>query len=104
MQGKLLRLHISEHDRWQGKPLYEAVVARCREMGIAGATVLRGLEGYGDASEIHRHHLLGHDQPILVIIADTPQNIDRLVPVLESMMDTGLIAVSEVEMIRVARG
>jgi hypothetical protein len=101
MRGKLLRAHFCEHDHWQGKPLYEAVVEKCREMGIAGVTVFRGLEGYGESCEMHRAHLIGHHQPILVVAGDTPENIDRLVPVLESMMETGMIAVSEVEMVRV---
>src|SRR6476660_6575354 len=83
--AKLLRLHFSEHDRYEGKALYEAVVQKCREMSIAGATVFRGLEGYGESTEIHRHHLLVHDQPIVVTIIDSEENIQRLLPVLEGM-------------------
>jgi hypothetical protein len=55
-KAKLLRLHFGESDQYQGKPLYEAIVNRCKELKIAGATVLRGLEGYGESAEIHRHH------------------------------------------------
>lgn len=101
--GKLLRLHICERDRWQGKPLYEAIVEKCREMGISGVSVFRGVEGYGESTEIHRPHLLGHHLPILVVIVDTPEKVDKLVPALEAMMDTGLLAVSEVEMLRIAK-
>lgn len=102
--AKLLRIHISESDRWQGKPLYEAIVARCREMKIAGATVLRGLEGYGESAEMHRAHLVRHDQPIVIMIVDSDEKLTALSPVVEEMMDTGLIAVSDVQMIRVQKG
>src|SRR5215467_10419089 len=98
--AKLLRLHLSEHDRYGGKALYEAIVEKCRELKIAGATVFRGLEGYGDTAEIHRSHLLNHDLPIVVQIVDSEENISRLVPVLEEMMDTGLIAISDVTVTR----
>ena len=101
--GKLLRLHFTERDRYQGKPLYEAIVEKCREMKIAGATVFRGLEGYGDTAEIHRSHVLRHDLPIVVQIVDSPENIQQLVPILEEMMDKGLIAVSDVSTIRVQK-
>jgi hypothetical protein len=101
--ARLLRIHISEGDRVQGKPLYEVIVAKCRELKIAGATVLRGLEGYGESAELHRSHLARHDQPIVVSIVDTPENLDRLVPVIEDLMDTGLIAVSDVRVIRVQK-
>jgi len=87
----------------QGKPLYEAIVAKCRELKIAGATVLRGLEGYGESAELHRSHLARHDQPIVVSIVDTAENLDRLVPMVEDLMDTGLIAVSDVQVIRVQK-
>jgi len=99
--AKLLRLHFSESDRYGDKPLYEAVVDRCKELGIAGATVFRGLEGFGETAELHRRHLLHHDQPIIVTVVDTPDNIARLIPQLESMLDTAVIAVSDVEAIRI---
>ena len=101
--AKILRLHFSEHDRYRGKPLYEAVVDKCRELHIAGATVYRGLEGYGETAEMHRSHLLTHDLPIIVSIVDSAENIARLLPVVEEMMDKGLIAMRDVEMIRIQR-
>jgi PII-like signaling protein len=101
--AKILRLHFSEHDRYRGKPLYEAVVDKCRELHIAGATVYRGLEDYGETAEMHRSHLLTHDLPIIVSIVDSAENIARLLPVVEEMMDKGLIAMSDVEMIRIQR-
>jgi uncharacterized protein len=101
--ARILRVHISESDRYQGKPLFEAVVAKCLELKIAGATVFRGLEGYGETAEMHRAHLVRHDQPIVITIVDTAENLARLIPVLEDMLDTGLLATSEVEMIRVQK-
>jgi uncharacterized protein len=101
--ARLLRIHISEGDRFQGKPLYEAIVARCRELKIAGATVLCGIEGYGESAEVHKSHLARHDQPILISIVDSADNLARLVPVVEEMMDNGLIAVSDVRVVRVQK-
>jgi PII-like signaling protein len=100
-KAQLLRLHFGESDRYKGKPLYEAIVNRCKELKIAGATVFRGLEGYGETAEIHRHHLVRKDQPIVVTIVDTPENLRRLIPEVEDMMDTGLIATSDVEYMRI---
>lgn len=101
--AKLLRIHICESDRHEGKPLYEAIVAKCRELKIAGATVFRGLEGYGDTAEVHRAHLIRHDQPIVVTIVDVPEKLATLVPVVEAMMDTGLLAISDVRVVRVEK-
>ena len=101
--AKLMRLHFSEHQRYKGKPLYEAIVEKCLEMKIAGATVLRGLEGYGGMAHIHRSHLLTHDLPIIVTIVDSADNIARLAPVVEEMMETGLIAVSDVQIERIQK-
>ena len=102
-KSKLLRLHFGESDRYNGKPLYEAIVNRCKDLKIAGATVFRGLEGYGETAEIHRHHLIRKDQPIVVTIVDTPENLGRLIPEVEEMMDTGMIATSDVEYIRIEK-
>ena len=101
--AKLLRLHFGESDRYNGKPLYEAIVNRCKELKIAGATVFRGLEGYGETAEIHRHHLIRKDQPIVVTIVDSPENLGRLIPEVEEMMDTGMIATSDVEYMRIEK-
>jgi len=101
--AKLMRLHFSEHHRYKGKPLYEAIVQKCLELKIAGTTVLRGLEGYGGMAQIHRSHILTHDLPIVVTIVDSAENIDRLAPIVEEMMDTGLIAVSDVQIKRIQK-
>jgi uncharacterized protein len=102
-KAKLLRLHFGEADQYKGKPLYEAIVNRCKELKIAGATVFRGLEGYGGTAEIHRHHLVRKDQPIVVTIVDTPENLGRLIPEVEEMMGTGMIATSDVEYMRIEK-
>jgi len=102
-KAQLLRLHVGESDRYNGKPLYEAIVNRCMELKIAGATVFRGLEGYGETAEIHRHHVVRKDQPIVVTIVDTPGNLGRLIPELEEMMDTGMIATSDVDYMRIEK-
>jgi PII-like signaling protein len=100
-KAKMLRIHFGEDDKWQGKPLYEAIVAKCRELDLAGATVLRGIEGYGASTLIHKKHLLwSSDRPIMVSVVDTEQNIKKLLPALDEMVDEGLIAMSEVEVIR----
>jgi hypothetical protein len=72
-------------------------------MRIAGATVFRGLEGYGESAEVHKSHLARHDQPILISIVDSAENLDRLIPALEEMMDTGLIAISDVQVTRIQK-
>jgi PII-like signaling protein len=95
--AKILRLHFSEQDKYDSKPLHEVILAKCQELSIAGAMVFRGFEGYGESATIHRHHLIGHDEPIIVTIIDSDENIRRVLPALEEMMDTGLIAISDVE-------
>ena len=102
-KAQLLRLHFGESDQYNGKPLYEAIVQRCRELTIAGATVFRGLEGFGESAEIHRHHMIRKDQPIVVTIVDTAENLARLIPELEEMMDTGMIATSDVDYLRIEK-
>src|SRR5690349_9429992 len=83
-QATLLRLHICEADKYRGKPLHEAIVNRCMELDIAGATVFRGLEGFTESAEIRRPHLIGRDLPIVINVVDTPENIQRLIPELDA--------------------
>jgi PII-like signaling protein len=101
--ARLLRIHLSEGDQYGGKPLYHAIVQKCRELGIAGATVFKGLEGFGESAEIHKSHLLTHHLPIVVTIVDSEQNIQRLLPAVAEIVDTGLIAMSDVEVTRIQR-
>jgi len=99
--AKMIRIHFGEDDRWQGKPLYEAIVEEARRQDLAGATVYRGIEGYGASSRIHRRHLLtSSDLPVMVCIVDEEQKIQRFLPTLERMVNEGLIAISDVEVIR----
>jgi len=100
-KAKMLRIHFGEDDKWRDKPLYEAIVMKCRELDIAGATVFRGIEGYGASSLIHKQHFLrSSDRPIMVSVIDTEEKIKTLIPALDEMVDEGLIAMSEVEVIR----
>lgn len=99
--ARLIQIHIAESDRHDGTPLYEVLVSRCRELGIAGATVFRGIEGYGETATIHRKPLLGTDQPVVVMIVDSEENIARVRTALEDLIDTGMIAESRVSMKRV---
>jgi uncharacterized protein len=100
-KAKMLRIHFGEDDKWHEKPLYEAIVMKCRELDIAGATVFVGIEGYGASSLIHKRHLLrSSDRPIMVSVIDTEEKIKTLIPALDEMVDEGLIAMSEVEVIR----
>jgi uncharacterized protein len=100
-KAKMLRIHFGEDDRWHGKPLYEAIVEKCRELDLAGATVYRGIEGYGASTLIHRAHLLrSSDRPIMVSVVDIEENISKLLPALDQMVSDGLIAMSDVEVIK----
>jgi uncharacterized protein len=101
-KAKMLRIHFGENDKWNGKPLYRAIVEKCRALDLAGATVFRGIEGYGASTLIHRSHRLSFssDAPIMVSVVDSEENIQRLIPFLDAMVDEGLIAMSEVEVIK----
>ncbi len=101
--AKILRIHISESDKYGEKTLYEAIIGKCRKMQIAGATVFQGLEGYGETGELHVAHLVRHDQPIVIVVIDTAENVARLISVVEEMMHTGLIASSDAHSIRVEK-
>ena len=101
--AKILRLHFSASDRWKGHPLYEGIVNKCRELNLAGATVLRALEGYGETGEMHRHHLTSSDEPLVVVIVDTEEKLAASIPAFEEMMNTGVMVLSDAEMIRVRR-
>jgi PII-like signaling protein len=101
--ARLVRVLLSEADQFGGKPAYEAIVEKCRELGIAGAMVLRGVEGFGESTEMHRAHLLVSDRPIVVTIVDSEENVARLLRALEDMLETGLIATSIVQAARIQK-
>jgi hypothetical protein len=98
-QGHLLRIYIGESDRHEGKPLYEWIVRRAREHGVAGATVLRGLEGFGANSRLHTHKILrlSTDLPIVVEIVDTIEKIEAFLPVIDSAIAEGLATIEKVQ-------
>lgn len=102
--GKLLRFYVNERDEYLGKPLYQAIVARCQELNLAGVTVFRGLEGFGESSEVHRSHLFGSDQPIVITVVEGPEKARGVLPVLQAMMGSGVIAVTDVEVTVVSNG
>jgi len=100
-EGQLLRIFIGENDRWHGKPLYEAIVTRAREEGLAGATVLRGLMGYGAKSRIHTAKVLrlSEDLPIVVEIVDRSDRIEKFRPLLDEMVADGLVTLERAQVI-----
>lgn len=97
-EGELLRIFVGESDRWEGKPLYEALLLRARAAGLAGATVLRGMAGFGAASRIHRASVLrlSQDLPIVIEIVDRADRIQAALPGLEAMVGEGLITLQPV--------
>jgi len=100
--GKLLRIFIGESDRWGHSPLYEAIVLKAREKGLAGATVLRGPMGFGASSHLHTAKILrlSEDLPMIIEIVDTEEKIQSFLPELETMVLEGLITLEAVEVIR----
>ena len=100
-QGRMLRIHFGEDDKWQGKPLHEAILAKCQELGLDNAIVYRGIEGYGSSTRVRHasHWKFSKDAPILLTVLDTEEQIARLVPHLDEMIQEGLVASSTVEII-----
>jgi uncharacterized protein len=100
-EGKLLRLFIGESDTWHGKPLYQAIVERVRKEGLAGATVIRGIEGFGADSHLHTSRILrlSEDLPVVIEIVDTPERIDRVVPILDEMVGEGMLTLERVQVV-----
>lgn len=105
-QGVLLRIFIGESDRWDGKPLYEAIVLKARELKLAGATVLRGPMGFGASSRLHTTKILrlSEDLPMVIEIVDSKEMIDELLPHVDTMMTDGLITLENVRVIRYRGG
>lgn len=97
--GKLLRIFVGESDRHQGLPLYEWIVRKARERGLAGATVLRGLEGFGAHSRLHTAKILrlSSDLPIVIEIVDTEEKIQAFLPSIDDAIGEGLATLEKVE-------
>jgi PII-like signaling protein len=101
-KAKLMRIYIGENDKWNDKPLYEAVVNGLRAHDIAGVTVYRGILGYGANRRIHKDARLSlsHDRPILLSIVDTEEKLQAFMPILDQMVQQGLVVLSNVDVIK----
>ncbi len=99
--GQLLRIFIGESDQWRGRPLYEAIVHRARERGMAGATVLRGIEGFGAHAHLHTARILrlSEDLPVVVEMVDSEEAIRDFLPELDEMVGEGMVTLERVEVI-----
>ncbi len=104
LKGKasLLRIFIGENDKHKGKPLYELIVFKARELKLAGATVLRGIMGFGAHSHLHTAKILrlSEDLPIVIEMVDTGENLEKIMPFLDEVIKDGLITTEEVEIIK----
>ncbi len=100
-EAVLLRIFIGESDRWEHKPLYEAIVLKARELHLAGATVLRGPMGFGKSSRLHTAKILrlSMDLPLVIEIVDGEEKINSFLPVLDKMMGGGLLTMEKVKVI-----
>ncbi|MPZ56572.1 MAG: DUF190 domain-containing protein [Rhizobiales bacterium] len=98
----LLRIFLGEDDKHDRQPLYEAIVLKAREMGLAGATMLRGPMGFGHSSHLHTTKILrlSQDLPIVIEIVDTQEKIDAFLPVLDGMMSSGLVTLERVQVLQ----
>jgi len=101
-EGHLLRIFIGESDKWQGKPLYEAIVIKARELHMAGATVLRGPMGFGAHSRMHTAKILrlSEDLPIVIEIVDSAAKINTLMPFIDEAVQEGLVTLERVRVIK----
>src|SRR5512144_3178386 len=97
-EGTLLRIIIGETDKWHGTILYEEIVQHVRKEGIAGATVLRGIEGFGADSRLHTSRILrlSEDLPVVIEMVDTPEEMDRVLPALDEMVGEGMVTTERV--------
>ena len=101
-EGMLLRIFIGESDMYKGKVLYEQIVLKAREMNLAGATVIRGIMGFGADSRMHTAKLLrlSEDMPVIIEIVDTKENLDKLLPFFDETVTEGLITLEKVRVIK----
>lgn len=99
--AQLLRIFIGEADKYQGRPLYEAIVEEARKRNLAGATVLRGVLGYGASTQVHSAKVLrlSEDLPMVVEIVDTPERIEAFLPDLDEMVGEGMVTLERVQLI-----
>ncbi|MEX2245401.1 MAG: DUF190 domain-containing protein [Dehalococcoidia bacterium] len=99
--ARLLKVYIGEADKWRGKPLSTALVERLRAEGLAGATVTRGVEGFGANSRIHTAHILrlSEDLPLVVEVVDRAERIERILPLIDEMVGDGLVTLADVDVV-----
>jgi len=99
--GLLARIYIGESDQWHGRPLYQAIVELLRERGLAGATVLRGIEGFGMHARLHTARILrlSEDLPVLIEVVDEAERLRAILPELDAMVHEGMITLEKVEVI-----
>jgi PII-like signaling protein len=104
--GKLLRIFVGESDRWGYQPLYTAIVEAARKAGLGGATVFKGIEGYGGHSVVHAARVfdLSSDLPVLIEIVDTEEHIRGFLPQLDEMVKEGMVTLETVEIIAYRAG
>ena len=102
----LVRIFIGEGDKWHHQPLATALVERLRREGFAGATVLRGVAGFGARSVLHSTHLLrlSEDLPLVIEVVESEEHVERLLPVLDEMVGEGLVTLEKVRVIKYAPG
>ena len=102
----MVRIFIGESDRWKGRPLADALVERLRTEGFAGATVLRGLAGFGARSVVHTTHLLelSHDLPLVIEVVETEERVQRLQAILDEMVTDGLVTLEKVRVLKYRPG
>jgi PII-like signaling protein len=105
-QALLLRIFFGEDDKLAGRPLYEAIVLKAREMHLAGATVLRGPMGFGASSRLHTTKILrlSEDLPLVIEIVDSEEKINEFLPVLDGMMSSGLVTLEKVQVLQYGAG
>jgi PII-like signaling protein len=103
---KALVIYIGETDHWHGKPTYAAIVERARKEGMAGATVCRGIMGFGGNSRLHTASILrlSEDLPVTIQIVDTPERIDKFLPLLDEMIEGGTVMTWDVCIERYVHG
>jgi hypothetical protein len=103
-EARRVSVYIGEADRHDGRPLHEAIVELLRREGCAGATVLRGIEGFGRASRIHSASILrlSQDLPVIIEWIDMPERVDRVLPLLEAAVQGGLVVVEDVRVVKYA--
>src|SRR5215469_7907099 len=102
----LVRIFVGESDRWRHQPLSQALIERLRREGFAGATVFQGIAGFGARSILHTAHILrlSEDLPVVIEVVDTPERVDRLIPILDEMVSEGLVTMEKARVLRYSPG